>query len=374
MTLNRYKLGDLLEQSDERNSENKYSVEDVRGISTGKAFIETKANMNGVSLTSYKIVKNGEFAYVADTSRRGDKIALAFNNNDKIILISSIYTVFKVKRKDILDSKYLFIYFNRPEFDRFSRFNSWGSARETFSWEDFCDTEIKLPSIDIQQKYVDIYNAMLANQQSYERGLDDFKLTCDLYIENLRRKIKCEKIGPFIEEKFEKNENNKIKLFQGVTVDHIFTDPKRVADDSENGNIVRTGQFAFNKVMKANRTKMPIALREGPDCVVSNSYQVFEVINKEKLLSEYLMLWLNRTETQRYCGFISFGTTRDIFTFDDMKEISIPIPSLQIQKDIVNIYNVYNERKAINEKLKKQIKDLCPILIKGSIEESMKES
>ena len=374
MTLNRYKLGDLLEQSDERNSENKYSVEDVRGISTGKAFIETKANMNGVSLTSYKIVKNGEFAYVADTSRRGDKIALAFNNNDKIILISSIYTVFKVKRKDILDSKYLFIYFNRPEFDRFSRFNSWGSARETFSWEDFCDTEIKLPSIDIQQKYVDVYNAMLANQQSYERGLDDLKLTCDLYIENLRRKIKCEKIGPFIEEKFEKNENNKIKLFQGVTVDHIFTDPKRVADDSENGNIVRTGQFAFNKVMKANRTKMPIALREGPDCVVSNSYQVFEVINKEKLLSEYLMLWLNRTETQRYCGFISFGTTRDIFTFDDMKEISIPIPSLQIQKDIVNIYNVYNERKAINEKLKKQIKDLCPILIKGSIEESMKES
>lgn len=374
MTLNRYKLGDLLEQSDERNSENKYSVEDVRGISTGKAFIETKANMNGVSLTSYKIVKNGEFAYVADTSRRGDKIALAFNNNDKIILISSIYTVFKVKRKDILDSKYLFIYFNRPEFDRFSRFNSWGSARETFSWEDFCDTEIKLPSIDIQQKYVDVYNSMLANQQSYERGLDDFKLTCDLYIENLRRKIKCEKIGPFIEEKFEKNENNKIKLFQGVTVDHIFTDPKRVADDSENGNIVRTGQFAFNKVMKANRTKMPIALREGPDCVVSNSYQVFEVINKEKLLSEYLMLWLNRTETQRYCGFISFGTTRDIFTFDDMKEISIPIPSLQIQKDIVNIYNVYNERKAINEKLKKQIKDLCPILIKGSIEESMKES
>ena len=374
MTLNRYKLGKLIEACDDRNDDLKYSLKDVKGISIQKVFIETKADMNGVSLKPYKLVKPDEFAYVTVTSRNGEKITLAHNDTKNTHIVSSSYLVFKVKNKNKLLTDYLFMYFNRSEFDRFSRFNSWGSARETFSWEDFCDTEIKLPSIDIQQKYVDIYNAMLANQQSYERGLDDFKLTCDLYIENLRRKIKCEKIGPFIEEKFEKNENNKIKLFQGVTVDHIFTDPKRVADDSENGNIVRTGQFAFNKVMKANRTKMPIALREGPDCVVSNSYQVFEVINKEKLLSEYLMLWLNRTETQRYCGFISFGTTRDIFTFDDMKEISIPIPSLQIQKDIVNIYNVYNERKAINEKLKKQIKDLCPILIKGSIEESMKES
>lgn len=372
MGLTKYKLGELIEQSDFRNSDESLSVDDVKGISTGKVFIETKANMDGVSVLSYKIVNEDEFAYVADTSRRGDKIALAYNSNTEKILISSIYTVFYVNRKDLLLSDYLFMYFNRPEFDRFSRFNSWGSARETFSWEDMCDIDIELPSIEIQQKYVNIYKSMIANQKSYERGLDDLKLVCDAYIEDLRRKITCENIGPYIAEKNEKNEGNIINLFQGINVDHIFTEPKRIAEDSENGNIVRTGQFAFNKVMKSHNTKLPIALREGPDCIVSNSYQVFEIINKNKLLPKYLMLWFNRDETQRYAGYISFGTTRDIFSFDDMKEISIPIPNISYQQSIVNIFTCFQERTKINEKLKSQIKNICPILIKGSIEEGRK--
>ena len=159
-------------------------------------------------------------------------------------------------------------------------------------------------------------------------------------------------------------------MFQGVNVDHVFTEPKRVAEDSENGSVVRSGQFAFNKVMKAHNTKLPIALREGPDCVVSNSYTVFEVVNIEKLLPKYLLLWMNRAETQRHAGFISFGTTRDIFTFDDMGELEIPMPKIEVQQSIVDIFTVYQERNGINEKLKQQIKDICPILIKGSIEEA----
>ena len=282
MALSKYKLGELIEQCDQRNSDNEYILDDVRGVSTGKEFISTKANMDGVSLLTYKIVAQREFAYVADTSRRGEKIAIAFNTGDKPILISSIYTVFRVSQNENLVSDYLFMFFNRPEFDRYARFNSWGSARETFDWDTLCDIDIELPDLPTQQKYVDIYNAMIANQQAYERGLDDLKLTCDAYIEDLRRKMPCEKIGSYIEECNEKNENNEISLFQGVNVDHIFTDPKRVAENSENGSVVRTGQFAFNKVMKAHNTKLPVALREGPDCVVSNSYQVFEVTDKNK--------------------------------------------------------------------------------------------
>ena len=284
-------------------------------------------------------------------------------------MISSIYTVFRVSKSNLLSSDYLFMYFNRPEFDRYARFNSWGSARETFDWDTMCDIDIELPDLPTQQKYVDIYKAMVANQQSYEHGLEDLKLVCDGYIEDLRRKMPCEKIGPYIRECNEKNDNNAITLFQGVTVDHVFTDPKRVAEDSENGSVVRTGQFAFNKVMKAHNTKLPIALREGPDCVVSNSYQVFEVIDEKKLLPKYLLLWMNRAETQRYAGFISFGTTRDIFSFEDMGEISIPIPNIETQQAIVNIFTVYQKRVEINEQLKAQIKDICPILIRGSLEE-----
>ena len=370
MALTKYKLGQLIELCDDRNYEGKYTLDDVKGISTGKEFIDTKANMDGVSLTSYKVVKCGEFAYVADTSRRGEKIAIAFNDRGKSILISSIYTVFHITKQNILCTDYLFMYFNRPEFDRFARFHSWGSARETFDWDTMCDLEIELPDIAVQKKYTDLYKSMLANQQSYERGLEDLKLVCDGYIEDLRRRVPCEKIGPYISSCNEKNDNNSITLFQGVTVDHVFTDPKRIAEDAENGSIVRTGQFAFNKVMKAHNTKLPIALREGPDCVVSSSYQVFEVSKKEKLLPKYLLMWMNRAETQRYAGFISFGTTRDIFSFEDMGEISIPIPDISIQQSIVDIFSVYQMRCEINIRLKLRIKDICPILIKGAMEES----
>lgn len=366
MALNKYKLGDLLIQHDIRNTNN--SLSNVKGISVRKEFREPTSKVNKKELSNYKLVYPNQFGSV-QTTHNERCFAFAYNDTDNIVLISPVNLVFSVKDENVLLSRWLQLYFCRQEFDRYARFHSWGSARETFSWDDICNVEIELPSIEVQKKYVNIYNAMLENQKCYERGLEDLKLVCDAYIENLRKKMPCEVIAPYIKEHNEKNLNNAITLFQGVNVDHVFTDPKRIAEDSENGSVVRTGQFAFNKVMKAHNTKLPIALREGPDCVVSNSYQVFEVINTAKLLPKYLLLWLNRDETQRYAGFISFGTTRDIFTFENLGEISIPLPNIKIQQDIVDIFSCYQSRTKINEKLKSQIKNICPILIKGSIEE-----
>ena len=367
-------LGSYLELCSNRNTDLLYGLNDVRGVNNQKQFMSTKADLNGRDLSKFQIVNPGEFVFNHRTSRNGSKFSIAYNDEKDPVICTEDYVVFKIRNdcKEILDARWLYMFFNRLEFDRFVITNSWGSSTEFYNWEDIQAIELPLPSLPIQQKYVDIYTAMLANQQSYERGLEDLKLVCDAYIEDLRRKMPCEAIGPYIKECNEKNENNGITLFQGVNVEHVFTEPKRVAEDSENGNVVRTGQFAFNKVMKAHNTKLPIALRDGPDCVVSNSYQVFEVVNQEKLLPKYLLLWLNRDETQRYAGFISFGTTRDIFTFEDMGEISIPLPSIEIQQSIVEIFESYQTRYDINVKLKAQIKDICPILIKGSIEEARK--
>lgn len=152
------RLGELIELCDERNSEGKYGIDDVRGISTEKKFIETKANLDGVSLTSYKIVMPDEFVYVADTSRRGEKIALALNDTNSGFLISSIYTTFRSKDENILLPEYLYLLLSRTEFDRYSRFNSWGSARETFDWSEMCRVQIPVPPLEIQQKIVDLYN------------------------------------------------------------------------------------------------------------------------------------------------------------------------------------------------------------------------
>jgi type I restriction enzyme S subunit len=374
MALTKYKLGELIEQSDERNAKSKYTVKDVRGISTGKAFIKTKANLDGVNLTSYKIVNENEFAYVADTSRRGDKIAVAFNGSFNEIIISSIYTVFRVKRTDLLLSDYLFMYFNRPEFDRYARFNSWGSARETFSWEDMCDIELDLPPIEIQQKYVDVYNAMLANQQNYERGLEDLKLTCDAYIEDLRRKMPCKKIGSYITRQDIRNGANGTKNVMGVSTSKEFREPTSKVNRNELANykVVKPRQISFVQTTHNEKVFCNAFNNTDEDIVVTSVNEVFYT-DEKYLLPEYLVMFFNRAEFDRYARFHSWGSAREIFTWNDLIEVEIPIPDIEVQKSIVNIYTVYKSRKQINEKLKQQIKGICPILINESLKEIRKD-
>lgn len=377
MGLTKYKLGKLIEQCDNRNTDEEYTADDVRGISTGKEFIETKANMDGVSLTSYKIVKENEFAYVADTSRRGDKIAVAFNRNEGNILISSIYTVFYVSKPELLLSDYLFMFFNRSEFDRYSRFNSWGSARETFSWEDMCDMEVDLPPLSIQQKYVDIYNAMLANQQSYERGLEDLKLVCDAYIDDLRKKLSHRKLGSYISMCENKNDDlvYGIDAVRGVSIEKKFIDTKANMEgvSLKPYEIVNPNEFAYVTVTSRNGEKISLARNNSNEVYIcSSSYIVFKVNDTRELLPEYLSMLFERSEFNRYSRFNSWGSAREIFDWEEMCDVRIPVPDIEIQQDIVNIFEAYSTRKDINEKLKAQIKDICPILIKGSIEEARK--
>ena len=372
MGLSRYKLGELIEQCDERNSHGLLSVDDVRGISTNKKFIETKANMNGVSVNSYKIVGTNQFAYVADTSRRGDKIAIAYKKSEGAILVSSIYTVFTIKKNNLLLSDFLFIYFNRPEFDRYSRFNSWGSARETFSWDDMCDMDIDLPPLAIQQKYVNVYNAMVANQKAYERGLEDLKLTCDAYIEDLRRKMPCEKIGKYIQEYSQKNELG----LTATSVRGIATSKEFIATKANMNGVsvdsykkVEPNMIAFISDTSRRADKLSLAINESQETYLVSPIATVMQTDEKKLLPNYLNLFFCRKEFDRYARFHSWGSARENFSFEDMQNVRIPVPPLPIQRSIVDIYTVYKQRRYINEKLKAQIKSICPILIKGSIEE-----
>ena len=367
MALTKYKLGDLIEPCDERNYEGTYTLDDVRGISTGKEFIDTKANMDGVSLSSYKVVNTQEFAYVADTSRRGEKIAIAFNDSGKAILISSIYTVFRVSKSNLLNSDYLFMYFNRPEFDRYARFNSWGSARETFDWDTMCDIDIELPDLPTQQKYIDIYKAMVANQQSYERGLEDLKLVFTGYIEDLRRKNSFRRIGDYIAPYNEKNTDESITLEQGINIEKKFITPQRSNSNLQGRKIVRHGQFAY--CTQLNNANVAVAYRDGDDCVVSSVYDVFEITRKDELLPEYLLMWLIRPEFGRFVYWASEGSAYEFLNYDNLANYMIPVPDVKIQQSIADIYSAYITRKQINEQLKAQIKDICPILIRGSIAE-----
>ena len=375
MGLSRYKLGELIEQCDVRNDKLNYTLKDVKGISIQKIFIETKADMKDVSLNPYKLVQPDNFAYVTVTSRNGEKITLAHNTTVNTYIVSSSYIVFKVNRTDLLSSDFLYIYFNRPEFDRYSRFNSWGSARETFSWDDMCDMDIDLPPLAIQQKYVDVYNAMVANQKAYERGLEDLKLTCDAYIEDLST---CDwhKIGNYIKRNRKRNQEKKFTKagVKGFNNDGLFIEPMRLfSGDISTFKIITKNDFVYNSRINSTIRKLSIVINEAEDVIVSPAYESFYIEkDKELLYPFYLYMLLQRESFARKVLFNSFGSSTIVFGFDDLSEIEIPIPSFSEQVAIANLYKVYKERWSINEKLKAQIKSICPILIKGSIEEGRK--
>lgn len=369
MALTKYKLGDLLELSEDRNEDLEYGINDVKGISIQKVFIETKADMTGVSLHPYYLVKPDDFAYVTVTSRNGEKITLAHNDTNSIYIVSSSYVVFRVKQTDLLLSDYLFMYFNRPEFDRYSRFHSWGSARETFSWEDMCDIDIELPPLSVQQKYVDIYNAMLANQRSYERGLEDLKLTVDAMIEKFKHMTKRVFLGDLVEESDARNEDGTIINVHGVNKDKLFMPSVASGADLTKYKIVKKGQFACNLMHVGRDVAVPIAYRDVDEpLIVSPAYLVFSVKDNE-VLPEYVLMWLSRTETDRYAWFMSDTNVRSGMEKKRFYEIDIPIPTRTEQEALIDIYSVLSLRREINKKLKAQIKDICPILIKGSLEE-----
>lgn len=149
-------LSQKIKSCEGRNKEGLLTIENVRGISIAKAFIFSKANMEGVPLGNYKIVRPKEFAFVTVTSRNGEKISLAYNDSQEDYLVSATYEVFRVITDDLLP-EYLYLWFLRPEFDRYARFHSWGSARETFNLDDMKRVSIPIPDKSIQHAIVDIF-------------------------------------------------------------------------------------------------------------------------------------------------------------------------------------------------------------------------
>lgn len=150
-------LGDFIQPVDERNRDLK--VDYLLGVSISKQFIPSIANIVGTDLSSYKIVRTGQFAYGPVTSRNGDKISIALLR-DKDCIISSSYTVFEVVNKNALDPEYLMLWFSRPEFDRYARYMSHGSVREIFDWDELCKVELPVPSIDKQRSIVKAYQTI----------------------------------------------------------------------------------------------------------------------------------------------------------------------------------------------------------------------
>lgn len=363
------RLGDFIELVDSRNSEGEYDAESLKGISINKVLTITKADTSNLNLRTYKILEHNWFTYCAVTSRNGNKISLAYNDGNNCI-VSSINPVFKVKDESKILPRYLMMFFNRPEFDRFARFNSWGSARETFCWDDFCNIKLEIPSLEIQRKYVAIYESMLINLRSYEKGLDDLKLVCDSCIEKLRT-VKRTSLKGYLKESDERNELLLAKSEKGISIQKVFIDTKAKADDIKKQKLVRHGFFAFNSNTSRNSNTISIALNNDEPCAVSATYVVFSCNNK--LLPDYLYLWFKRKEFDRFARFNSWGSARETISLKDIEQAEIAIPELEIQKNIIEILSTYQKREVFVAKIKNMTTSICPVLIRGSILEARTE-
>ncbi|MBR3560199.1 MAG: restriction endonuclease subunit S [Oscillospiraceae bacterium] len=373
MALTKCTLGEFIELREVTNDDLAFGSEDVRGVNNLKKLMLTKADINDRDLSKFQIVYPGEFVFNHRTSRNGSKFSIAYNDGQKPVICTEDYVVFRIKedsKKDLL-AEWLYMFFNRPEFDRYVITNSWGSSTEFYNWEDICAVEFLRPDYTIQKKYVDIYKAMVANQQSYEHGLEDLKLVCDGYIEDLRRKMPCEKIGPYIERHDVRNGRDGTKNVMGISTAKVFRKPtsKVNLDDLANYKIVKPRQLGFVQTTHNEKVFAYAFNDTNNDIAVSSVYEVFST-DEESLLPEYLALYFNRKEFDRYARFNSWGTARETFTWAELVDVRIPIPDIKLQHSIAEIYVAYNARKRINEQLKEQIKDICPILVKGALEEA----
>ena len=197
MSLNRWdmksnykRLGDYIRQVDVRNRD--LAVERLLGLSVNKQFIPSIANTIGTDMSNYKVVAPSQFVYIADTSRRGDKIAIALLGGQGKAIVSAIYTVFEITNEMELLPEYLMMWFRRPEFDRYARFKSHGSAREVFEWEEMCEVMLPVPPIEEQRKIVAEYKAIEKRIENNRHLIATFEATA----QTIYRKMFVDDIDP----------------------------------------------------------------------------------------------------------------------------------------------------------------------------------
>ena len=359
------RIGDYIEWCDERNTAGRNYP--VIGINRDKTFMPTVANLDGVDITKYKIVSKGMFVFSGMQTGRDICIRIGLYDKAQPALISPAYTTFFINKENDVLPEYFFMYFNRKESDRYGWFISDSSVRANLDWPRFLDIEIPLPSVAEQQKVVNAWRAFREIKEQNEAKAAPLMQLCQSYIQELKHKYPMREIGAYIEECNLRNDEAKYNALQlkGVTSDGVFDVTKaKVQDlDFSNYKVVKKNDFAYNP----SRINIgSIALSTADVCIISPMYIVFHV-SEDIIIPEYLALWFRRTEFQRSTLFFASGSVRDTFGYKEMCNVKIPLPPIEVQQAIVNIYKCANEAKQIAEEADRLSHEVCPALLQHVI-------
>ena len=352
------RLGDYIIQRREKNDLNELPIYGV----TRDGFIPPKQKEADTS--KYNVFYLNDFVF---NPARMEINSIYLNDFCPKAICSSLYEIFYIKDTNVLLPHFLHLFLKRAEFARHCEYIGWGSAREYCRVEDISDIKIPLPSLSEQQKVVNAWKAFREIKEQNEAKAAPLMQLCQSYIQELKHKYPAQEIGPYIEEVDERNSDLSIKLSQGIANTKVFQDPKQVAANSKADKIVRTGYFRYNRATTRNGEKISIAYRTGPDCTVSSAYGVFKIKDEEHLNPYFLWMWVSRPEFDRYARYMSKGSAHEFFEMDEMRRVRIPLPPLDVQRAIVNIYKCANEAKQIAAEADRLSREVCPALLQHVI-------
>ena len=358
------RLGDYIELCDERNTDNVFGLADVKGMTITKELIPTKANLNENDLSKFLVVKPEEFVYNPRT--HGKKIGLGYNNTDKSFIISWNNVAFRVKDTAVLSPDYLYMIICRDEWDRNACFRSWGSSTEVFSWSEFCLMEIPLPSIEVQRELVSVYGGLKALAEENEALLQPLSEACQAFIIDCKKKYPSVKLGEFIEIDDTVNTQNDKYEFLGVNKEKGFMPTNANTDglDAKKYLVISKGKFVFSGMQTGRDVCIRVALyRDDTPALISPAYTTFKITDEQTLLPQYVMMAFRRDESDRWGWFKSDSSIRSNLDWDRFCEFEIPLPPLEIQQKVVDLYNCYEEAKRIASEAREQLKTLCPALV-----------
>lgn len=368
MTANKTKwvrLGDYIERSMANNKDLTYGVDLIQSVNNDGTFSSPKANTIGINLKPYKIVLNGDFVYNPSCLNIGSIVY----RKEGLCIVSHLYVVFRLNERgrQCIIPEFLYFYFRRNEFFRQITFLNFGSQRPEFNFFEMSDIRIPLPSMEVQRELVATYEGLKRLAEDNEALIAPLTEACQAFIVDCKRQYPSVPLGNYIEEVDERNTDLSISLSQGIANTKVFQEPKQVSSNSKSDKIVRTGQFAYNRATTRNGEKISIAYRTGADCTVSSAYCVFNVTKEHLLHPYFLWMFFSRSEFDRYARYLSKGSAHEFFDWEELCRVQIPLPPLEVQQSIVNLYHCIEEAKSIAREARERLTTLCPALVQYAI-------
>ena len=373
MGLSKLKIGTFVEPYNEACGIATLTLEDVSGINRDKEFFEPSKQV-GADTTKYKVVPPDYFACNLMHVGRDVVLPIALNHSGKKKYVSPAYTVFRIKNESTILKEYFFLLLNSKERDRYFWFHTDSSVRDGMEWSAFCDLEIEVPDISVQRKYVDIYLGGQENLNALRKSVEELQRTYLSCMDDMKKSAPLLRLGDHITQLFEKNDNEKLGIDRVRGVSNTKEIQRTKANvsmrDLSTFLVIRRNQFVFNRRTTRNGERLGLGFNDTDEPLLfTNDYVAFEIHDTDVLLPEYLYLYFKRDEFDRYVRYNSWGSATEFFNWEDMQEVRVPVPDISTQKALADIYWIHKKRRELAERLEKQQKDICPILVRGAIEE-----